>query len=191
MRRNTRKRLHQFFRPKYALLQFYLQADHKITEGSERAARISHIRTASARCISPARAGPYEKGPKPASSFRRSTAPTRNSMRVSREAIFRHRPMRINSRMPRSDPPVPRPRISTPSRTSPNMSGSAQAPAPSCSRFSTIAEATRAARSTFAWPFLPVPAQQVGGWRHGGGNVTRWPAPAICRGKRPASPQGQ
>jgi len=89
MLRNTRKRLHQFFRPKNALLQFYLQADHKITEGSERAARISHIRTASARCISPARAGPYEKGPKPASSFRRSTAPTRNSMRVSREAIFR------------------------------------------------------------------------------------------------------
>jgi hypothetical protein len=75
MLRNTRKRLHEFFRPKNALLQFYLQADHKITEGSERAARISHIRTASARCISPARAGPYEKGPKPASSFRRSTAP--------------------------------------------------------------------------------------------------------------------
>ena len=135
MLRNTRKRLHQFFRPKNALLQFYLQADHKITEGSERAARISHIRTASARCISPARAGPYENGPKPASSFRRSTAPTRNSMRVSREAIFRHRPMRINSRMPRSDPPVPRPRISTPSRTSPNMSGSAQAPAPSLFAF--------------------------------------------------------
>jgi hypothetical protein len=45
MLRNTRKRLHQFFRPKNALLQFYLQADHKITEGSERAARISHIET--------------------------------------------------------------------------------------------------------------------------------------------------
>ena len=88
MLRNTRKRLQQFFRPKNALLQFYLQADHKITEGSERAARISHIRTASARCISPARAGPYEKGPKPASSFRRSTAPTRNSMRVSREGYI-------------------------------------------------------------------------------------------------------
>ena len=29
MLRNTRKRLHQFFRPKNALLQFYLQADHK------------------------------------------------------------------------------------------------------------------------------------------------------------------
>jgi len=42
----------------------------------------------------------------------------------------------------------------------PNMSGSAQAPAPSCSRFSTITEATKAARSTFGWPFLAVPAQQ-------------------------------
>jgi hypothetical protein len=29
MLRNTRKRLHEFFRPKNALLQFYLQGDHR------------------------------------------------------------------------------------------------------------------------------------------------------------------
>ena len=34
---STRKRLHLFFRPRNALPQFYLHADHMITEGSERA----------------------------------------------------------------------------------------------------------------------------------------------------------
>jgi hypothetical protein len=160
MLRNTRKRLHEFFRPKNALLQFYLQADHKITEGSERAARISHIRTASARCISPARAGPYEKGPKPASSFRRSTAPTRNSMRVSREGYISSQAYADKFTNAEIRPAGPKTPDFNTKPYQPNMSGSAQAPAPSCSRFSTIAEATRAARSTFGWPFLAVPAQQ-------------------------------
>ena len=159
MLRNTRKRLHRFFRPRMPSCSSIFRP----TTRSQRARSAPPGYRTFERPLRDAFHRPGQGHTKRARSQRRRSAARPHLHEIP--CVFHARqyfvrPMRINSRMPRSDPPVPRPRISTPSRTSPNMSGSAQAPAPSCSRFSTIAEATKAARSTFGWPFLAVPAQQ-------------------------------
>ena len=102
MLRNTRKRLHQFFRPKNALLQFYLQP----TTRSQRARSAPPGYRTSERPLRDAFHRPGQKGPKPASSFRRTY--TKFHACFTRRLYF---VTGLNSRMPRSDPPAPRPRI--------------------------------------------------------------------------------